>query len=283
MQDIRYHECRQRGTVDFPIEYHYVDHTHPQYEMPFHWHIEYEIIRILDGEFGLFLDGTEYLLQKDDIAFIKDGKLHGGSPKDCTYECIVFDFNILRQRSFLTDSFLKKIAHQKISINPVHNRSCITSPLITMFEAIRSEAEGYELSVLGSLLLFFAALQQNECYSEAEESELKSQKSIEQLKASLELIVTDYAKPLTLQELSRVCGLSPKYFCRFFQEYTNRTPIDYLNYYRIEQACYQISQSEDTLTDIAFRCGFNDFSYFIKTFKKYKGITPKKYQMMWKE
>ncbi|HCL02048.1 MAG TPA: AraC family transcriptional regulator, partial [Lachnoclostridium phytofermentans] len=60
-------------------------------------------------------------------------------------------------------------------------------------------------------------------------------------------------------------------------------PIDYLNYYRIEQACYQISQSEDTLTDIAFRCGFNDFSYFIKTFKKYKGITPKKYQMMWKE
>ena len=32
-----------------------------------------------------------------------------------------------------------------------------------------------------------------------------------------------------------------------------------------------------SVTDIAINCGFNDVSYFIKTFKKYKGITPKQY------
>lgn len=280
MQDFKYHECRQRGTVDFPIEYHYIDHTHPQYEMPFHWHIDYEIIRILDGEFHLFLDGAEFLLKKGDIAFIQDGMLHGGSPKDCIYECIVFDFNFLRQRSFLTDTFLRNIAHHKVMITPILHKESITSPLTNMFQALRSKSEGYELMVLGSLQLFFAKIQANHCYSEMDQTELKAQKAIEQLKASLELIETDYAKQLSLQELSKASGLSPKYFCRFFQEYTNRTPIEYLNYYRIEQACYQISLKEDTLTDIAFRCGFNDFSYFIKTFKKYKGVTPKKYQLM---
>ena len=71
--------------------------------------------------------------------------------------------------------------------------------------------------------------------------------------------------------------MTPKYFCRFFLEMTHRTPIDYLNYQRIEHACYQLVTTDASITDIAYSCGFNDLSYFIKTFKKYKGITPGKY------
>ena len=58
---------------------------------------------------------------------------------------------------------------------------------------------------------------------------------------------------------------------------THRTPIDYLNYYRIEQACFKLATSNDSIAEIGMSCGFNDESYFIKTFKKYKGVTPKKY------
>ena len=58
---------------------------------------------------------------------------------------------------------------------------------------------------------------------------------------------------------------------------TYRTPIDYLNYYRIERACYQLLTTNHSITEIAYSSGFNDLSYFIKTFKKYKGVTPKNY------
>lgn len=55
------------------------------------------------------------------------------------------------------------------------------------------------------------------------------------------------------------------------------TPMDYVNQYRIEQACHQLLTTDFPITEVAFNCGFNDSSYFIKVFKKYKGTTPKKY------
>ena len=94
---------------------------------------------------------------------------------------------------------------------------------------------------------------------------------------ALEFMESSYNLPLTLEEISGSVNMSPKYFCRFFHEMTHRTPIDYLNYYRIERACYQLITTNLSITEIAYASGFNDLSYFIKTFKKYKGTTPKKY------
>lgn len=55
---------------------------------------------------------------------------------------------------------------------------------------------------------------------------------------------------------------------------THQTPVDYLNRQRIEEACLQLAATDDSITEIAYRNGFNDLSYFIRTFKKYKGMTP---------
>ena len=54
--------------------------------------------------------------------------------------------------------------------------------------------------------------------------------------------------------------------------------MDYLTRQRIEQACCQLATTDDSITEIAYRNGFNDLSYFIRTFKKYKGVTPGKYK-----
>ena len=94
----------------------------------------------------------------------------------------------------------------------------------------------------------------------------------------LEFIEKNYANPITLQELSASVSMSPKYFCRFFSEMTHQTPVDYLNRQRIEEACLQLAATDDSITEIAYRNGFNDLSYFIRTFKKYKGMTPGKYK-----
>ena len=100
---------------------------------------------------------------------------------------------------------------------------------------------------------------------------------IEHLKRVLAVIEEHYSECITLDDLARSAGMNSKYFCRYFREMTHRTPIDYVNYYRIEQACFKLATSNLPIAEIGMSCGFNDESYFIKTFKKYKGVTPKKY------
>ncbi len=52
---------------------------------------------------------------------------------------------------------------------------------------------------------------------------------------------------------------------------TGRSPIDYLNCYRVDRASEMLTETEKSIIDIAAECGFYDLSYFIKVFKKYKG------------
>ena len=73
-------------------------------------------------------------------------------------------------------------------------------------------------------------------------------------------------------------GFSTKYFCNFFKNMTGKTPVGYLNVYRIEKACKKLLTTDMPITQIAYTCGFNDLSYFIKIFKQIKNCTPKQFR-----
>ena len=94
MRYLASHENTTRGTSDFPLELYYVDMLHPRYEMPFHWHMECELLLVLQGEFTLLTDGQSYTLHPGIPPFFLR-TVHGGIPKDCVYECLVFDLNHL--------------------------------------------------------------------------------------------------------------------------------------------------------------------------------------------
>lgn len=78
--------------------------------------------------------------------------------------------------------------------------------------------------------------------------------------------------------MQKQLGMTPKYFCSFFYGMTRKTPIEYVNNYRIERACEQLLSTEMSITDIGLNCGFNEISYFIKTFRKAIGTTPHQYR-----
>lgn len=279
MQYINYRESWQRGTVDFPFEYHHITPTHPQYIMALHWHVEFEIVRILSGTFQLSIDELEYTVEKGSVIFIPAGSVHSGLPRSCTYECIVFDMNMLMNKNDSCCRLIRKIIDHEIepacvyaeSYNDIHQYAW------SMFDAIASRKEGYQLVVLGSLYQVIGTVFSNQYYNPAPEQPPRNHKRIIQLKTALEFMESSYNKQITLEEMSGSVDMSPKYFCRFFHEMTHRTPIDYLNYYRIERACYQLMTTDQSITEVAYSSGFNDLSYFIKTFKKYKGTTPKQY------
>lgn len=279
MKLLRYHEARQRGTLDFPLEYHYLDAHHPRYQMPYHWHEEYEIIQVQTGTFLLNLDEEIITLGPGDVAFIAAGSLHGGIPQECTYECIVFDMRLMLKCNDHCKQRVGDILHRRLALTSCFRRDdrVIRHAIPPMFEALRSQCTGWELITLGCLFQFLGECFKFHAYQPIDLQTVRDNKRVLQLKKVFEMIENDYAQPLTLDILSASVHMTPKYFCRFFKAATHRTPIDYLNYYRIEAACYEIAATEKNITEVALDVGFSNPSYFIRLFRKYKGVTPGQY------
>ena len=63
MHDLGRNEDRLRGTYEFPFEFHHIDSTHPRYVMSYHWHVECEIMRILQGTLTVTLDEKKFYSQ----------------------------------------------------------------------------------------------------------------------------------------------------------------------------------------------------------------------------
>lgn len=72
--------------------------------------------------------------------------------------------------------------------------------------------------------------------------------------------------------------MNPQYLCRIFKQITSLSPIDYVNYLRIEQACTLLTTTTMPIIEIALDCGFNDCSYFARVFQKRKGVAPSEYR-----
>lgn len=285
MKSKGYNEQRRWGNLDFPVEYHYVTCHHPRYHMPYHWHIECELIRVLRGRILLSLNEKNYQINVGDLLFVADGIVHGGAAQgyDCVYECVVFELQVAHR---ICRKEMKEILAHKILIRDYFTEAQpqIQQAAASVFDAMKQARPGYELVVQGGLYQLLGLVIGQKLYTRSEDDRLTQGNSrrISQLKQAFRLIETDYAQPITLQQLADAAGLSAKYFCRFFKEMTRRTPIDYLNYYRIECACDQLASEEHSITEIAFACGFNDFSYFIKTFRRYKGTTPHQFLLAYK-
>ena len=281
MSLLRYHESKQRGSLDFPLDYHYLDESHPRYQMPYHWHEEYELLHVLSGEFDLTLDDETITLMPGDVAFVAAEQLHGGIPRNCIYECIVFDMRLLLKCNDHCKRQISDIRHQHIRLQssyPADDR-IIRHTIPPMFRALHDQCPGYELITLGCLFQFLGEVYKHGAYN-IEDLSQNEGKRVLQLKQVFELIESEYAAPLTLNDMAASVHMSPKYFCRFFKATTHRTPVDYLNYYRIELACNEIADADRNLTEIALDVGFSSLNYFIRQFKKYKGITPGQYQEM---
>lgn len=282
MIDARKKELLQRGTAFFPIQYYYTNTASPLYNLPVHWHVEYELIHVLEGDLNIFVDGNEMALGPGSLCVVQDGILHGGGQTKAAsvFESLVFDFNLLRSKNYAHDTFLEDVASHKAILDtviPVESED-IRMEVKQLFDVMRNEPCGYELMTVACLLYLFGYIKNNKFYTVHDGVQDKSRLRNEQLKAVFNLIHGSYGTPLSLEDMAGAAAMSPKYFCRVFKEMTSRTPVEYLNSYRIDQACEQLRKGNESLIDVAYNCGFNDFSYFIKTFKRYKGMTPHKYR-----
>lgn len=271
---------KQHGTLEFPVEYYYVDGQHPRYQMPFHWHNEWEILRVLDGTLQISLDDEHYSMGKGDVLLIRGGMLHGGEPESCIYECLVFDLYGIFRKLDMVKPYLRPFYRQTSlprSFYPCAEACGVLTATDELMRAFSSGAGCPELETVAGLSRLFAWIRNNGQYVTLSAQE-ESDSRVDRMKPVLEYIESHYSVAVTLDDMARVAGMNPKYFCRVFRSLTHHSPVDYLNFYRIEQAAYLLDSTDLPVTEVGNRCGFWESSYFTKVFRKYKGITPASYR-----
>lgn len=279
MRSLRDHESLQRGSPDFPLEDYFIDRNHPRYEMPYHWHAEMELLHVISGRFFLTIDEESFSLAAGDTVYIAPGRLHGGKPEQCVYACIVFDAHLLLKTNAFCRPLITDVESRRVDILPRFPAMDqeLRPTLEQLFEAVRQRQEGWALTTVGCLFAFFGGAFRLGAYRLNAAPPDRESRNVLKLKTVFELMESRLDNPPTLRELSASIGMSPKYFCRFFKLATHQTPMEYLGYYRIEQACLEMATTDKNVTEIALDLGYSELNYFIRCFKKHKGVTPKKY------
>ena len=274
-----FNELKQHGREDFPFELYCVDRQHPKYEMAFHWHTNLEMIRVLEGELSLTLDNRTQVLHAGEIAFINSETVHGATPKDSVYECIVFNLAFLKTGNALCDEFIDDLLSHTAYLLAFPKDDEVKKLVDAIFTQIADESLGSPFQVIGLYHQLLGKIQLKKLFtSHLPPSSMHDEKKVVKLKTVLKYIRENFDKDITLDNMAAVAGFSNKYFCKFFKDMTGTTPINYLLTYRIERAARKLLGTDLSVTQIAYDCGFNDLSYFIKTFKAFKKVSPKDYR-----
>lgn len=84
---------------------------------------------------------------------------------------------------------------------------------------------------------------------------------------------------MTIARIAQEMHITPEYLRKLFKSFTNASPKEYIQMKRIELARIYLESGEIKLSHVPYECGFTDYSYFSKVFKKHFGISPKAYWM----
>lgn len=100
----------------------------------------------------------------------------------------------------------------------------------------------------------------------------------EKIEIIYKFINTNFYRQISLDEIADKVSMTVPAFCRYFKKVTGKTFTKLVNEYRVVHATKLLAESQESITDVCFACGFNNFSHFNKLFKEFTGKTPLKYR-----
>ena len=281
----KYHEEHTHGTPDFPLQVYSHYDKDGFFFVSQHWHEELEWIYVENGALNLTVHSKVITLHAGEFCFINSGEMHEiKSLGESRHLAIVFNPNILDFTLYdaCQHNFIRPVTGGKLvfptlcsALPPKDYEKIIfhMQEIRNLYDSLPSSAS---LSIKIHILQVLELLFRTSCFLENTHSSEKE----DVLKKIIEYIHTNYANPIALQTLADLCFMSPNYFCHYFKQKTGKPPIAFINEYRIQKACQMLSDSELPVSQIALSVGFDNFSYFIRKFREYKGVTPKKYRSL---
>ncbi|NLL79007.1 MAG: AraC family transcriptional regulator [Clostridiales bacterium] len=279
-------ENLQRGTKLFPFQHYRCQDSNGHIFIPYHWHPETEIIYCMTGCIQLLLDGVEYTLKPGDICFANSGQLHQitSDTVGTIYYSYVFPLNSL--------DFLLSDDSQNLCLDPLKkNRrfpeqlpktcSCyrqIRAEILEIISINEKQFTGFQLQTKAALYKIISHLYRENLFLSRNTKETPLSSKSEDIRSLLIYLQDHFSEKIYLEDAATLLHMSPKYFCTYFKSTFGTGFIEYLNHLRIEHACLLLTTSDLSIMEIGFECGFENFSYFIKQFKKLTGQTPRSYR-----
>ena len=175
--------------------------------------------------------------------------------------------------------------HNSINTDSIHNNIIDNSNVNTKDIHIDDSDIDFDnmnkFIFVSYLFAFFGELDAHNFYQNPSEDSMHYLRLSDSIKPALSYIENHYSENISLDDLARTAGFNKRYFCKIFKSLTTKTPIEYLNLYRINIAKKMLlDNSTISVSEVAYACGYNDSAYFIRIFKKALNTTPAKFQSL---
>ena len=291
-------EIRLHGTKSFPCAVYRTRSGRKGTLVKHHWHEEVEILYFSGGKFRLEVNMESFPLPSECFCFINPGELHSiiTETSDSHFEdAVVFSLGILSFDSYdeAQIHLLRPIQNGKLLfprfLTPQHPAFVPVRNAFTdiMHSFGQSPAEGSfdsqlvtdnftsQLYIKASLLYILATLSSHRLFTPTEKD---LDKRVESIKTALTYISDNYQNKIYISDLARQVNLNGQYFCRLFKKAIGRSPMAYINEYRIRQAKRLLENTDIAVTEVCLECGFNNLGNFMHEFRRATGTTPLQYR-----
>jgi AraC-like DNA-binding protein len=283
------HELVNHGKPEFPVAFYGDGYKYLGSRSYYaHWHNEVEVTLAIKGDIDISCNDETVTVHEGDAIFINSNILHcvlHDAHPDSVVQTIVFNPVMIYgyHTSDIERLYVLPIIngdHAYIYIKDTKQPDNWGKKCIDAFtNAIRFNAtkkDGYELGIKIMLLDAWYILYRNIPKSDVIGNTFSSKVLL--VKNAINFIHENYMNEITLDDISRNSLLSKSELCKLFKKYVNQSPIQYLLRHRISNACYYLSYTDKSITDIANKVGITDPNYFAISFKKIMKMSPTEYR-----
>lgn len=251
-----------------------------------HFHTQYEIFYIVEGERIFFFNNREYIARAGDLILVNSNLIHMTRSVPGSNEghnrIILY---ITREKMEAYDRLYPSLHLVRFfddNYGVYHLSRELQALTLNLFRNMRHSLTlrshnykiGIDLDILSWLfkLMGFVHTQTQEMPHDSDNPKYQAAYKIaDYLSANCE-------RPLTLDELSEHFFLSKSYICRIFKEVTGYTVSEYSNIHRIRKAKRYLEETDMSISEIAHTLGFESLTYFERIFKHYMTLSPLKYR-----
>lgn len=213
-----------------------------------------------------FTDGRELRAEVGDVIFIgKDTSYKITLPKPFKHYTVNFDIH--DETSILP---MERDGYFKISPADTERYERAFKDLTKSRSLVGSELR--DMSTIGKLYGIFGLIARDEAERTAESYEYR------RLLPAKTYIEERYNEPITLEDLAIATNMSVTNFRREWKRIYKSTPLEYRDVLRIRHAEQMLGASFKPIEEIAVDCGFCSAGYFVRFFKKHKGMTPREFR-----
>lgn len=249
------------------------------YVMPeYHFHPYFELFYVESGGCRFLIDNNMYDLHAGDFLLIPPQTLHYTRYLfgPCRRDAIFFRKEDVSGNAELLPHGRDFFAAIRIFQVPEAHReqaALILSRLLTEEKIGDAFSADMQRTLLWELFLFSARI----C-TFLQDAPANIHTTDRQILTAARFMSEHYAELVTAADIAAAAGFSPNYLSRKFRDAAGIGIHQYLTLIRMQHAALELVSTRDSVTKIAFRCGFSDSSYFKDAFKKIYGVSPREYR-----